>query len=88
MPPQDKMAIAEVSDAEFYKMVTSDSLAVNDSVTPLIVVPSNLNADIRLDGKNISYSDLNISSLHSKLLMKERCVQITETEAVSNMGDL
>ena len=88
VPPQDKMAIAEASDAEFYKMVTSDSLAVNDSVTPLIVVPSNLNADIRLDGKNISYSDLNISSLHSKLLMKERCVQITETEAVSNMGDI
>lgn len=88
VPPQDKGVIAEVSDAEFYKMVTSDSLAANDSVTPLIVVPSNLNADIRLNGKNISYSDLNISNLHSKLLMKERCVQITETEAVSNMGDI
>lgn len=88
VPPQDKGVIAEVSNAEFYKMVTSDSLAVSDSVTPLIVVPSNLNADIRLNGKNISYSDLNISSLHSKLLMKERCVQITDTKAVSNMGDI
>ncbi len=88
VPPQDKEAIAGVSDAEFFRMVTGDSLAVNDSVTPLIVVPSNLNADIRLNGRNISYSDLNISDLHSKLIMKERCVQITETEAVSNMGDI
>jgi hypothetical protein len=88
VPPTDKETIAEASDAEFFKMVTSDTLAAGDTVPPLIVVPSNLNADVRLNGKNITYSDLNISSLHSKMLMKERCVQITETEAISNMGDI
>lgn len=88
VPPIDKEKAAEISDAEFFKMVTADSLAAKDSTTPLIVIPANLNADIRLDGRNISYSDLNISSLQSKLLMKERCVQITGTEATSNMGNI
>lgn len=88
VPPKDKEAVSEATDAEFFKMVTNDSLSVNDSLTPLIVVPSNLNADIRLNASNISYSDLNISKMHSKLTMKERCVQITETEAASNMGDI
>ena len=88
VPPQDKEAVAEVSDAEFFKMVTSDSLSVNDSITPLIVVPSNLNAEIRINASDISYSDLNISRMHSEMTMKERCVQIRNTEAVSNMGDI
>lgn len=88
VPPTDKEAVSEATDAEFFKMVTSDSLSASDSMTPLIVVPSNLNADIRLNASNISYSDLNISKMRSKLTMKERCVQITETEAASNMGDI
>ena len=88
IPPKDKSAIEEATDAEFFKMVTKDTLAVTDSVTPLIVIPSNLNAEIKVDGSGITYSDLNISNLQSKLMMKERCVQITETSASSNMGDI
>lgn len=88
VPPQDKEAIAEATDAEFFKMVTSDTLAVKDSVTPLIVIPANFNADIRLNASDITYSDLEISALHSKLVMRERCVQITETNASTNMGQI
>ena len=88
VPPKDKSAIEEATDAEFFKMVTTDTLAVKDSVTPLIVIPSNLNAQIRVNGSGISYSDLSISNLQSKLTMKERCVQITETSASTNMGDI
>ena len=88
VPPKDKSAIEEATDAEFFKMVTTDTLAVKDSVTPLIVIPSNLNAQIRVNGSGISYSDLSISNLQSKLTMKERCVQITETSALTNMGDI
>lgn len=86
--PHDNKDISDASDAEFFKMVTTDSLAVNDSVTPLIVIPSNLNAEIRVNASDINYSELNISKMHSKLMMKERCVQITETEAISNVGDI
>ena len=87
IPPQDKEKIAEASDAEFFQMMTSDTLT-SEAATPLIVIPSNLNADIRLKGSDITYSDLNINNLHSKLIMKERCVQISDTHAESNMGDI
>lgn len=87
-PPQDSEAMSEASDEEYLEMVTSDTLTVTDSVPALIVIPSNLNAEIRLNAKDITYSDLEIDRLSSKLLMKERCVQITGTEAASNFGNI
>lgn len=78
---------AEMSDAELLKMVTeSDSLSASDTIMPLIVVPANLRADIRMNARNVKYTDLIADSLTSKILMKERCVQITETKAQTNMG--
>ena len=88
VPPQDKEAVKDASDAEFLKMVVKDTVNVQDSVTPLLVIPSNLNAEIDLNASDITYSDVNISNLGAKLTMKERCVQITETKAVSNIGDI
>ena len=45
-------------------------------------------ADIRVDAHHIKYSDLDITDLVSKVTMKERCVQMTNTSAVSNMGNI
>lgn len=77
--------MSEVSDADFLKMVVSDTLDTSD-VQTLVIVPANLEADIRINGKNIKYSDLTIDKLTSKLTMKERCVQILDTKASTNMG--
>lgn len=87
-PSQDSKAMSDVSDEEYLEIVTSDTLTIADSVPALIVIPSNLNAEIRLKAADITYSDLTINRLTSKLLMKERCVQITGTEAVSNLGNI
>ena len=87
-PPSDKAQTQDVSNAEFFKMVTADTVSVKDSVTPLIVIPSNLTAVIRLDASDITYSDLSISSLKSRMVMKERCVQLTGTEVTSNAGNI
>lgn len=86
--PEDmKDQMEEASDAEFLQMVINDSLSESDE-TKLLVIPANLNADIRLKGKKIRYSSLNISELNANLLMKERCVQITNTMATSNIGEV
>lgn len=77
---------AEISNAEFFKMVTTDTVSVHDSIRPIIVVPSNLNADIRIDASDISFGELMISSLSSNIKMKERCLQISESRALSNVG--
>ncbi len=86
----DEISSEEVSDADLLKMVTSsDSTAVADSIMPsLIVVPANLNADIRVNAANVKYTDLLAESITAKLVMKERCVQITDTKAKTNMGDI
>lgn len=82
---KDKMAGA--TDAEFLKMVVSDTSAADEKMK-LLVIPGNLNADITLDGNDITWSDLNISDLKASLMMKERCVQITNTMATSNIGNV
>ena len=82
---KDKMA--DVSDAEFLKMVVSDTAAADEKMK-LLVIPGNLNADINLDGKNIKWADLTVYEMNSDLLMKERCLQLTNTLATSNIGNV
>ena len=86
-PDAAKDKMADASDAEFLKMVITDTVAAHEEI-PLIVIPANLNADIRVNGNGINYSDLTIDRFDANLIMKERCVQITNTMATSNMGDV
>ena len=78
--------MAQASDSEFLKMVVTDSLST-DEPQKLIVVPANLNAEIRLDAKDINFSGLEISSLGSDIVMKERCMQILNTSVTTNVGN-
>jgi hypothetical protein len=84
-PEADSKAMSEATDAEFLKMVVADSLE-KEKVQTLIVVPANVNADIRLDARNITFSGLEINSLSSDIVMKERCMQILNTSASTNVG--
>lgn len=77
----------EASDEEFLEQVTSDTTAVDDAAA-LIVIPSNINAGIRLNAENITYSDLEISLMTADLKVKDHCVQITNTHAYTNMGEI
>lgn len=77
-----------ISDEEFMEDIVIDSAEVEKIASPLIVVPANLIADIRLDASDIVYSDLRISKATAKLMMKERCLQITDTKAITNMGGI
>lgn len=85
--PEDMKGMEDASNSEFFKMVTTDTTAVSEEIQ-LIVVPANLTANISVNASDIIYSDLDISSLTAELVMKERCVQITNTSAKTNMGDM
>ena len=80
--------IAQASDEDFLEIVTTDTSSVSETGTPLIVVPANLNADIKLNAGNITYSDLAIDRLNANIVMKERCIQVTDTYAASNIGGI
>lgn len=86
--PAGTEEMAEATNAEFFKIVTSDTTAVKDSIRPIIVIPSNLNAGIRIAASDISLPDVEINDLRSSLTMKERCLQISGTQAHSNIGNL
>ena len=81
---------SEISDEELLEMVTAeDTVSVADTSLPsLIVVPANLVANVNLNATNVKYADLLADKITAKIVMKERCVQITDTKAQTNMGDI
>lgn len=54
----------------------------------LFVIPSNVKANIVLEASNATYSKLDMDWIAAELTMKERCIQIKNTVASTNMGDL
>ena len=58
------------------------------AVSQLIVIPSNLNAKINIQAGSVRYSDLETSFVSTDLEMKERCLQVTNTLAMTNMGEV
>ena len=87
-PESHDKTLTDASDEEYIAHITADTTAIDKDAFQLLVVPSNLNADIRLNAQNLSYSDLAIEKISANAIMKERCIQITNTSAVSNVGDI
>ena len=79
----------DVNDTEYLANVSAvHEAAAQDSSYALVVIPANLIADVSLQANEVDYSDLKITWLAADMLMKERCVQLTNTVATSNMGDI
>lgn len=85
--PETASGTADASDDEFMESIEIDSIQVQ-SASSLLVVPANLNADISFFAGNTYYSDLQIDLMTADLLVKERCVQVTNTQALTNMGEI
>ena len=78
----------EISDEQYQESIALDSTATAEVPMATVVVPGNLRATLNLNTKNIKYTGLHIDSLKAKAIIRDRCIQITETEAKSNMGDI
>ena len=76
----------EMTDSEFFKQITTDTVSIEQSAPSLFVLPGNLNAKFNIDASGIKYKDLDISSFCANMLIKERCAQLTGTSMRSNMG--
>lgn len=85
--PESMEGHEDISDDDYMDHIVLDTTAVASS-EGLLVVPANLNANICLHAGNINYTELLIDTLTAHLTMKERCIQITETQATSNMGSI
>lgn len=76
----DLSYLADVDDDSYEELVTSDTTQLP---TPLIVVPGNVDARLRIRGKGVSYSTLDIDDFRADVSMMERCMQITGLRAKS-----
>lgn len=76
-----------VADNEYMKKVIEK--AVLDSVIErsTVILPSNLNAKVNIQADKVVYSDLETSYLSSDIEMKQRCLQLTNTLMMTNMGE-
>ena len=79
---------ADLSDEAFMEEVLADTLAVASSGSSLLVIPSNIIADVTLDASAIKISGLLIDNASAKLSAKDRCVQIIDTKASTSFGDV
>ena len=74
------------SDEEYAAKI--ENVEISDTTMTLIVVPSNLNANIVLEANKIRYDSLLVTWAAADIAMKQRTLQITNTVATSNMGDI
>ena len=83
----DTTETEEVSNAEFFKQVTTDTVMTVQPSSSLVVIPGNIAAEIGIDMSGITYQDLDISKMKTNITIKERCAQIIGTTFESNVGN-
>ena len=84
----DAAAADTLSDADYLASFAIDSTQMTIEEYPLIVIPANININVSLQGNNVKYSTLDIDKFSSEIAMKERCLQLKNTLAHSNMGNI
>ncbi len=78
-----------LSDSEFQQAVSAAATTeVDTTASQLIVVPANVIADLAVECYDLEYSNMVIDWLHCNVKMQERCVQIYNTTAAANLGNL
>jgi hypothetical protein len=88
VPPGEKTALSGVDDRTYLDAVKGEAVVDTSAISSLIVIPSNLNAKINIQAQTIRYSDLESSFMSTDLEMRERCLQVTNTLAMTNMGEV
>ena len=88
VPPGGNTALSGVDDRSYLDVVKEEATVDTTALNSLLVIPSNLNAKVGVQAGAVKYSDLETSFLSTDLEMKERCLQVTNTMAMTNMGEL
>ena len=77
-----------LSDADYLASFAIDSTQTAIEDYPLIVIPANVNVNVSINGDRVKYSNLDIDEFSSEIAMKGRCLQLKNTKAHSNMGNI
>ncbi len=86
--PGHNVALSEVDDKDYLVAVQEETVVDSTGADDLLVLPANLNVRLSLQANTVKYSNLEASWVSSDIEMKERCLQIANTLAMTNMGDV
>ena len=82
-----KDSLATITDEE--ALQEQIEIAGTDSLSnPLIIIPKNIRADLKLNVKYGVYSKLELNKVAGELIVKDRCLQVKGFEALTNAGDM
>ena len=85
---QNEVSADVAEDDESFVIDTLVNAQIDSSVFGLIVIPANVDANMNLRANHVDYSDIHINPLNAGIKVKERCLQITNTTASTNLGDI
>ena len=80
--------LAAIGSGQSTALPEEKEVADTSGAAALIVIPGNLNAKVGIQAGSIRYSDLETSFASTNIEMKERCLQMTNTFAMTNMGEI
>lgn len=88
VPEGTPAALDSIADKEYMKDVlrNADGEAAVAEITALII-PANLDAKVSVQANTLQYGELETSWLSSDIVTKGRCLQVTNTMAMTNMGE-
>ena len=79
--------IEKISDEDYMKMLESNNEESSSEVQAgPIVIPGNIKSDIKLAADHIVYSGLSINNVSTDIAIQDRCMQLTNTSATTDIG--
>ena len=83
-------SVAEAENSEQLQQVIAEQSGVDDTTaaSPLIVIPSNVDAQIDLCTHYGIYTNLRLNSLAAELIARDRCLQIKDLKAETDAGSM
>jgi len=83
-----KKAIAKATDEEQLEKIIRDENEGKEEKKMLFVVPSNISLDVKLVVGYAKYANVIINKLSGELISRDRCIQLKDLNAKTNLGDL
>jgi len=83
-----KRAIASAQDEEHLEKIIQDENEGKEEKPMLIVVPSNITVDVKLDVNHGKYADVTIHKLTGELISRDRIIQLKDIVAKTSIGEV
>lgn len=81
--------VESMDDDAYMDLIAIDTIANTETPgTQLFIIPANLIAEVTIDAADVKYSLMEMDAMHAEITMKERCIQVVNTLANSNVGGL